>query len=67
MEPYITLHNEITNPIIDGAPQIIFIYGMYSEDGTNSGVTKTLIIIAAVGFRLKIVVASVLSFGENQF
>ena len=62
-----TLHKEIIIPMRDGVPQIIFIYGIYSEDGTKRGVTKTLIIIAAVGFKLKMVVANVLSFGENQF
>ena len=55
------------NPITEGVPQAIFIYGTYSEDETNSGVTKRLNIIAAVGFRLKMVVANNLSFGENQF
>ena len=54
-------------PITDGVPQAIFMYGMYSEEVTNSGVTKRLSIIAAVGFRLKIVVANILSFGANQF
>ena len=42
-------------------------YGINLVDVTKSGVTKTLIIMAAVGFKLKIVVAKVLSFGENQF
>ena len=45
----------------------MFICGINSDDVTKRGVTKTLIIIAAVGFRLKIVVAKVLSLGENQF
>ena len=54
-------------PMIEGDPQIIFMYGMYSDDGTKRGVMNTLIIIAAVGFKLKMVVAKVLSFGENQF
>ena len=58
---------EIINPITEGVPHAIFIYGTYSEDETNSGVTKRLSIIAAVGFRLKMVVANNLSFGENQF
>ena len=63
----ITLNNAIIMPIIDGAPQIMFMYGINSDDVTKRGVTKTLIIMAAVGFKLKIVVAKVLSFGENQF
>ena len=54
-------------PMIEGVPQIIFMYGMYSDVGTKRGVMNTLIIIAAVGFKLKMVVAKVLSFGENQF
>ena len=58
---------EIINPITEGVPHAIFIYGMYSEDETNSGVTKRLNIIAAVGFRLKMVVANNLSLGANQF
>ena len=63
----LTLRIEMMNPITEGVPQAIFIYGTYSEDETNSGVTKRLSIIAAVGFRLKMVVANNLSFGENQF
>ena len=55
------------NPITDGVPQAILMYGMYSDDERKRGVTNKLNIIAAVGFKLKIVVANILSFGENQF
>ena len=62
----ITLSSEMTNPISDGIPQMMFMYGMSSCVGINTGVKKRLIIIAAIPLRPKIVVAISLSFGGNQ-
>ena len=57
----------MTTAMIDGAPHTIFMKATCVYLETKSGVTKRLIINAAVGFRLSMAVAIVLSFGGNQF